>query len=447
MTRIKAKRWTFSLLTSQTLLLGMACSMLSVPAVAANNNLAPAAPVSLNEAPPPWSGGDLPAATAETAEPVAEAPVTPVEPTPEAVASGSSIENWYRNRRTASAKANDALAGLEAAAQSGDANAQYRLAMRLRSDDSQANISQSLDWQKRAAQAGNAEAQYGLGLLYANGQYVPADNKQAQDWFQQAASQGHVAARLALLSLNNGAPAQAVAASGQLRNEPRPKSEPVNAPAPPAPENAVAPVETQNLASLQLEPEPAPQATAPAEPPPRLTPKPVPVVDPASMPEPVAMKASLQPPANNAGGASNSMDMAGIEPSVLRQSAEAGDKQAQLMLGTMYEDGVAGLPSDLREAAYWYEQAARQDYPKAQYNLGLLYEDGRGVKQNFKQAAYWYEKASKAGFGEAQNNLGVLFILGKGVNKDPKRAEKLFTDAASNGNADAQRNLDMLRQG
>ncbi|QLQ34099.1 MAG: sel1 repeat family protein [Candidatus Thiothrix singaporensis] len=49
----------------------------------------------------------------------------------------------------------------------------------------------------------------------------------------------------------------------------------------------------------------------------------------------------------------------------------------------------------------------------------MLYEDGRGVTQNFKQAAYWYDKAAKAGFSEAQNNLGVLFVLGNGVKKTP----------------------------
>ncbi|MDQ5770299.1 tetratricopeptide repeat protein [Thiothrix subterranea] len=388
MRTIKVQRWTYSLFTSPLLLLGMASAALPL---AANPQIEPSQSVHMNEAPPPWNG-NIPASA--TAPPAGES------------SKGSSVENWYRNRRKTDANMGGELATLKTAAESGDAKAQYKLAMLYRNEENpQADIKQSLTWQQRAAQAGYMEAQYGLGLLYANGQYVPADDQQARHWFDQAASQGHVAARLALLSLDNGAPAQALATSNNLKMQ-----------------------EQQ---------------------PPALMPK-IPVVNPASRPQPVSTPVSLPmmaQPADQGDDAPNKLDLTGIEPDVLRQSAESGDKQAQLMLGTLYEDGLGGLPADLREAAYWYEQAAKQHYPKAQYNLGLLYEDGRGVTQNDKQAAYWYDKAAKAGFTEAQNNLGVLFVLGKGVKKDSKKAEKLFTDAASKGNADAQRNLDMLRKG
>lgn len=384
----------------KVLLLGMTASAILPFSVTANPHIAPAQPVNMNEAPPPWNG-NIPAPAAM--------------PQADGASKGSSVENWYRNRRKTETNVGGELAALQAAAESGDAKAQYKLAMLYRNEENpQADLKQSLDWQQRAAKAGYMEAQYGLGLLYANGQYVPADDQQARHWFDQAASQGHVAARLALLSLDNGAPAQAIATSNNLKmQEPRQRAE------------------TRVAAA----------ATMP----------PIPVVDPASRPEPVSTPVSLpmlaQPADQDEQPVSDKLDLTGIEPEVLRQSAESGDKQAQLMLGTMYEDGIGGLPADLREAAYWYEQAAKQNYPKAQYNLGLLYEDGRGVTQNDKQAAYWYDKAAKAGFTEAQNNLGVLLVLGKGVNKDPKKAEKLFNDAAAKGNADAQRNLEMLRKG
>ncbi len=379
MTIATAPSRTLSLFVSPALLLSFLCA-LTPELTAANPVVAPAAPVNINEAPPPWQ-----AANAETA------PVD--QPSAVATTGGSSVENWYRNRRKAAGSTGNELATLKAAAGNGDIKAQYKLALMYRNDDSTpANITQSLDWQQKAAQAGHVEAQYGLGLLYANGQYVDANEQQAHEWFQKAADQGHVAARLALLSMNNGASAQAVAAAPAI------------------------------------------------EEPPKVD---IPVVDASSYPEPVATKVSMPMPAD----APASLDLTGIEPAVLRQSAEDGDKQAQLMLGTMYEDGLGGLPADLREAASWYEQAAKQNYPKAQYNLGLLYEDGRGVTQNYNQAAYWYDQAAKAGFTEAQNNLGVLYVLGNGVKKDSKKAAKLFTDAASRGNADAKRNLEMLNKG
>ncbi|QTR47415.1 SEL1-like repeat protein [Thiothrix litoralis] len=395
MTTIHAPHRAFSLFTSPTLLLGFICAL--TPAFAgADQLIAPATQVNMNEAPPPWQG--VPATQSNTSAPAVA----------QTASGGSSIENWYRNRRKTAANPANEQAALQAAAQQGDAKAQYKLAMQYRKGDSSpANIQQSLEWQQKSAQAGYAEAQYGLGLLYANGQYVAADAQQARNWFQQAAGQGHVAARLALLSLSNGASAQAVAAAPAMED-----------------------VRQERVA---------------AAPPPVLRPKAMaPVVDSASYPAPVATKVSLSVPKQdtNAG----SVDLTGIEPEVLRQSAEAGDKQAQLMLGTMYEDGLGGLPSDLRDAAYWYEQAAKQGYPKAQYNLGLLYEDGRGVTQNYNQAAYWYEKAATAGFTEAQNNLGVLYVLGNGVDKNAQKAEQLFSEAARGGSSDAQRNLGMLRK-
>lgn len=413
MRTIKIQRWTHALFTSPLLLLGVASVALPL---AAEPQIAPSQPVNMNEAPPPWKGNPSPSA---------------VKPTVSELPQGAGVENWYRNRRKTDVNAggkSSGLAALKTAAEQGDAKAQYKLAMLYRSEDNpQADIQQSLVWQQRAAEAGHTEAQYGLGLLYANGQYVTADDQQARYWFNKAASQGYIAARLALLSLDNGASAQALTAADSLKMQKNQQR------AEPLPTQTAA-VETQH---------PVSPSTSPS-----LT-RDIPVIDPASRPEPLITPASLstfvQP--DQSEDASNKLDLTGIEPEVLRQSAEAGDKQAQLILGTLYEDGLGGLPADLREAAYWYEQAAKQHYPKAQYNLGLLYEDGRGVTQSDKQAAYWYDKAAKAGFTEAQNNLGVLFVLGKGVKKDRKKAEELFTSAASKGNADAQRNLDMLRKG
>ena len=385
-------------------------------------------PAAMQEAPPPWNSASeslpTPQTTANTAASMASNTAS---------ASDSSVENWYRNRRKSTVSVEGEMARLQTAAKAGDADAQYRLAMLYRNGDSSAKqIKESLEWQRKAAEAGNVEAQYGLGLLYANGQYVKQDNKKAVDWLQKAAAQGHVNAKLVLASTGNGAesvpaparPASVQTASGLQKTEP----------------------ETKAAESL---PEPTVAAIAEPEPPmPSVETHTAQATETAGI-----IPASLQVPATDTpdnnkasdAGTTAELDLTGIEPEVVKQSAEAGDKHAQLMLGTMYEDGLGGLPSDLREAAHWYEQAARQGYTKAQYNLGLLYEDGRGVAQNYERAAYWYEKAAKSGFVEAQNNLGVLYVLGNGVKQDKKKAAKLFSLAAEKGNADAQRNLGMLQ--
>lgn len=45
------------------------------------------------------------------------------------------------------------------------------------------------------AEAGNASAQNNLGVLYAKGQGVPRDYRQAAEWFRRAAEQGDAAAQ------------------------------------------------------------------------------------------------------------------------------------------------------------------------------------------------------------------------------------------------------------
>jgi len=48
------------------------------------------------------------------------------------------------------------------------------------------------------AEQKNADAQFQLGLIYANGQGVTKDDKQAADWFGKAAQQGHMEAQTKL---------------------------------------------------------------------------------------------------------------------------------------------------------------------------------------------------------------------------------------------------------
>ena len=48
-------------------------------------------------------------------------------------------------------------------------------------------------------------------------------------------------------------------------------------------------------------------------------------------------------------------------------------------------------------AVFWYRKAAEQRDLIAQNNLGVMYEQGRGVPQDYEQAAAWYRKAAEHG--------------------------------------------------
>ena len=82
-----------------------------------------------------------------------------------------------------------------------------------------------------------------------------------------------------------------------------------------------------------------------------------------------------------------------------RQAASAGHVRAMHNLGAMLLKNATAL--SYREAAAWFEQAAKKGFPDSQYNLALLYEHGLGIEQDLLRAYQWYAEAAKAGVKEA----------------------------------------------
>lgn len=108
---------------------------------------------------------------------------------------------------------------------------------------------------------------------------------------------------------------------------------------------------------------------------------------------------------------------------VWRPLAQAGDPDAQFRLGVMYAEGKGVAPDDA-EAALWFERAAAQGNPSAQYNLGASYVDGAGVSKDMETAAKWFRRAADQGIVLAQLNLGMLYAAGAGVPQDNVEAMK-----------------------
>lgn len=63
----------------------------------------------------------------------------------------------------------------------------------------------------------------------------------------------------------------------------------------------------------------------------------------------------------------------------LLKMAEAGDVEAQYMLGKNYCCGL-GVFKDNAEALHWYCMAAKQDQADAFYEIGTLFENTRGLQ-------------------------------------------------------------------
>jgi len=82
--------------------------------------------------------------------------------------------------------------------------------------------------------------------------------------------------------------------------------------------------------------------------------------------------------------------------------AEQGDPASSGYLAKMYSKGLGGLPQDNIEAFGLYERAASNNYAEAQYQLAVMYEEGRGILEDEDKAVFWYEKAARNGHADAQ---------------------------------------------
>ena len=87
---------------------------------------------------------------------------------------------------------------------------------------------------------------------------------------------------------------------------------------------------------------------------------------------------------------------------------------------------------------------AEQGNATAQYNLGVLYGQGKGVVQDSAEAARWYRLAAEQGNAMAQGNLGIMYKDGEGVLQHYVLSHMWFNIAAANGNKNAIRMRDHI---
>jgi hypothetical protein len=72
----------------------------------------------------------------------------------------------------------------------------------------------------------------------------------------------------------------------------------------------------------------------------------------------------------------------------VQKLAEAGDPDAEWQMGVRYHDGQ-GVRQDDVQAVRWFELAAEQGYVAAQGALGAYYWRGRGVPADLSKAYFW----------------------------------------------------------
>lgn len=111
----------------------------------------------------------------------------------------------------------------------------------------------------------------------------------------------------------------------------------------------------------------------------------------------------------------------------------------------LYCDAVAAHEeSGYAQNIKLFRPMAEQGNAVAQYNLGVMYASGQGVKRDYQQAVKWYRLAAAQGHTLAQSNLGMMYGKGQGVTQNHVRAHMWSNLAAAKGNSSAQKNRDRL---
>lgn len=110
------------------------------------------------------------------------------------------------------------------------------------------------------------------------------------------------------------------------------------------------------------------------------------------------------------------------------------------------EDGErAYLQGNYDAALRLWRPLAEQGDPAAQFHLGCLYADGKGVPEDGAQALLWYRRAAEQGHIKAQHRLGLMYAMDERIPSDYVRAHKWWSLAAASGRQEARMLRDALK--
>lgn len=124
---------------------------------------------------------------------------------------------------------------------------------------------------------------------------------------------------------------------------------------------------------------------------------------------------------------------------VLRKKAENGDADAAYELGGRYAVGMGGVEKDSAEALKWKLIAAGKGVPYAESDVGMLF-----LQQNkIAEGIDWMTRAAQHGVINSQYELALIYSEGKVVPRDATQAKFWAKKAADSGDSRA---IKMLEQ-
>lgn len=327
----------------------------------------------------------------------------------------------------------------QGAVNAGVVEAQLPLAFYNAMDSNPANQKEAFDVAKNEAQSGNSTAAILLGLMYERGIAVAADPVEAMYWYEQTSNNPAHDFILGTYYSNGNGLSKNVAKAKELLQQSA---------------QAGFSYANFNLAILQHQ----------------LGENFLPELDKArqlgNSKAGILLADYYMLMANNPDNMKQAKE-------IYQDFANKGDKDAELKLAFLYDKGLGG-EENKEQAFHWYQLAAEQDQPIAQYLLGQFYQLGRVDKvPNYDLAKKWYREAQDSyipaavalGFiyetvdndyrnafnsylfaankqdKIAQYNLALIYEMGKDIAVDYSKAQEFYTRAAEQGYARAMNQL------
>ncbi|MEA3352659.1 MAG: tetratricopeptide repeat protein [Campylobacterota bacterium] len=127
-----------------------------------------------------------------------------------------------------------------------------------------------------------------------------------------------------------------------------------------------------------------------------------------------------------------------------KQSARAGNDEANFKLGTIYYKGE-GVRRNFDIAMKYFQKAAAYGHIKSKYNTAVIYSQKRYSKHNYIKAYNIFLELALEDDPASQNKVGLFLTYGLGVDKDYKEAVKWFEKSYFKGdNLEASCNLALM---
>ena len=142
--------------------------------------------------------------------------------------------------------------------------------------------------------------------------------------------------------------------------------------------------------------------------------------------------------------AKKAAEQAAADFEAMRQNAVPSDglldSREMYLMGARYYNGTHGHPQNHKRALEYFNAAANEGYPDAQFAMAMMYLNEEGGLTYCDEAARWLGEAADKGHTEAMVELANLLVSGRWLT-DPELAINWYENAADYGHSEAQMKL------